>query len=35
MTVFLYPSAEAAPATYDAALAFTHGDHYKPLAGYR
>ena len=35
MTVFLYPSAEAAPATYDAAMAFTHGDHYKPLPGYQ
>jgi hypothetical protein len=35
MTVFLYPSADAAPAAYDAALAFTHGDHYKPMAGYQ
>ena len=35
MTVFLYASAEPAPVTYDAALAFTHGDHYKPLPGYQ
>jgi len=35
MTVFLYPSADPAIATYDAALAFTHGDHYKPVAGYQ
>ena len=35
MTVFLFPSADPAPATYDAALAFTHGDHYKPVGGYQ
>jgi hypothetical protein len=35
LTVFLYPSADSATATYDAALAFTHGDHYKPVAGYQ
>ena len=35
MTAYLYPTAELAPATYDAALAFTHGDHYKPVAGYQ
>jgi hypothetical protein len=35
MTVFLYPNADTATATYDAALAFTHGDHYKPIAGYQ
>lgn len=35
MTVFLYPSADTAQATYDQALAFTHGDHYKPLSGYQ
>ena len=33
--MFLYPSADPATATYDAALAFTHGDHYKPVAGYQ
>jgi hypothetical protein len=35
MTVFLYASADPAPATFDAALAYTHGDHYKPVAGYQ
>jgi hypothetical protein len=35
MTVFLYPSGDSAQTTYDAALAFTHGDHYKPLNGYQ
>jgi hypothetical protein len=35
MTVFLYPSADSASAAYDAALAFTHADHFKPLAGYQ
>src|SRR5262245_4252189 len=35
LTVFLYPSADSATATYDAALAFTHGDRYKPVAGYQ
>jgi hypothetical protein len=35
MTVFLYPSADPATATFDAALAFTHGDRYKPLPGYQ
>ena len=35
MTMFLYPSAGAAPGAFDAALAFTHGDHYKPLSGYQ
>jgi hypothetical protein len=35
MTVFLYPSAEAAESTYQSAIAFTHGDHYKPLPGYQ
>jgi hypothetical protein len=35
MTVFLYASAEAAEATYQSALAFTHGDRYKPLPGYQ
>jgi hypothetical protein len=35
MTVFLYPSADPATATYDAALAFTHGDHYKAIPGYQ
>lgn len=35
MTVFLYPSAGAAAAAYDGALAFTHADRYKPLPGYQ
>jgi len=35
MTVFLYPSADPATATHDAALAFTHGDHYKAIPGYQ
>jgi hypothetical protein len=34
MTVFLYPNAAAAPATYDAAMAFTHGDRFKAVPGY-
>lgn len=34
MTVFLYPNGAAAPATYDAALAFTHGDTFKAVPGY-
>jgi len=35
MTMFLYPSAGAAPGAFDGALAFTHGDRYKPLLGYQ
>jgi hypothetical protein len=35
MPVYLYPSADAAQPTLDAVLAFTHGDRYKPLAGYQ
>ena len=35
MTVFLYPSADAAQPTFESALAFTHGDHYKPITGYQ
>src|SRR5215471_10865410 len=35
MTVFLYHTADAAPATYEAALAFTHNDHYKAIPGYQ
>jgi hypothetical protein len=35
MPVFLYISAERAPAAVDAALAFTHGDTFKPLPGYQ
>lgn len=35
MPVFLYVSAERAPAAVDAALAFTHGDTFKPLPGYQ
>jgi hypothetical protein len=35
MPVFFYVSAEPAEATREAVLAFTHGDHYKPLPGYQ
>src|SRR6266516_3958721 len=35
MPVFLYVSADRAPAAVDAALAFTHGDTFKPLPGYQ
>src|SRR5205823_4817330 len=35
MTMFVYPTADAASPTYDRALAFTHGDRYKALAGYQ
>ena len=35
MTAFLYPNSANAAATYEAALSFTHGDHYKPMAGYQ
>ncbi len=35
MPVFFYVSAEPADATRDAVLAFTHGDRYKPIAGYK
>jgi len=35
MTVYLYPSADGGQATHAAALGFTHGDRYKPLAGYQ
>ncbi len=35
MPVFLYVSADAAPAAVDAALTFTRGDTYKPLPGYQ
>ena len=35
MTVFLYPSADPAAATFEQAPAFTHGDRYKPLPGYQ
>ena len=35
MTAFLYPNAANAAATYEAALAFTHGDRYRPLEGYQ
>jgi hypothetical protein len=35
MAVYLYASADPAAATLEAALAFTHGDHYKPLPGYQ
>ena len=35
MTMFVYPSADPAPATFESALAFTHGDRYKPMPGYQ
>jgi hypothetical protein len=35
MAVYLYPSDANAPTTLEPVLAFTHGDHYKPLAGYQ
>ncbi len=35
MPVFLYVTADAAPAAVDAALTFTRGDTYKPLPGYQ
>jgi hypothetical protein len=35
MPVYLYPSAGNAEAAAESVLAFTHGDHYKPLAGYQ
>ena len=35
MPVYLYPSADSAPATLDAVLALTRNDRYKPLPGYQ
>jgi hypothetical protein len=35
MPVFYYVSADGAEQTRDAVLAFTHGDRYKPIAGYK
>jgi hypothetical protein len=35
LTLFLYATTGRAEAAYDEALAFTHGDRYKPLAGYQ
>jgi len=35
MPVYFYVSAEPGQATLQAALAFTHDDHYKPLRGYQ
>jgi hypothetical protein len=35
MPVFYYVSAEPSEATRDAVLAFTHGDRYKPITGYK
>ncbi len=35
MAVYLYPSPDQAPAALESVLAFTHGDHYKPLRGYQ
>lgn len=35
MPMFLYPSLSGARSNIDAALAFTHGDRYQPLDGYK
>jgi hypothetical protein len=35
MPVFFYVTAESAEVTRDGVLAFTHGDRYKPIAGYK
>jgi hypothetical protein len=35
MAVFVLASADAAPVALEQALAFTHGDRYKPLPGYQ
>jgi hypothetical protein len=35
MAVYFYLSPGKAPACREAALAYTHGDHYKPLPGYK
>jgi hypothetical protein len=35
MAVYFYASADPATATLEQALAFTHGDHFKPLPGYQ
>ena len=35
MPMYIYPSAASARDTQAPALAFTHADHYKPLAGYQ
>ena len=35
MPIFYYASADAAEPTREAVLAFTHGDHYKPVDGYK
>lgn len=35
MAVYFYVSADPAPATRTAVMAFTHGDRFKPLPGYR
>jgi hypothetical protein len=35
MPVYLYASLDSAPSTLESALAFTRGDHFKPLAGYQ
>jgi hypothetical protein len=35
MPVFFYVSADPAEQTRESVLAFTHGDHYKPIAGYK
>ncbi|OYU69259.1 MAG: hypothetical protein CFE28_04120 [Alphaproteobacteria bacterium PA2] len=35
MTLFLYPSLAGGQGAREAAMSFTHGDRYKPLAGYQ
>jgi hypothetical protein len=35
MAVYFYPNTGNAQATAEQVLAFTHGDHFKPLAGYQ
>src|SRR4029077_20283653 len=35
MSAFFYASADNAEQTRESVLAFTHGDHYKPVAGYK
>ncbi len=35
MPMYIYPSAASAQNTQAPALAFTHADHYKPIAGYQ
>ena len=35
MGVYFYPSADTADATRQSVMAFTHGDTFKPVAGYK